>query len=162
MLTLDIICDDESWGDVDVLVGLIGIWAEAAARRASEELGEDGAVEASLKLSHDEEVRELNLRFRGIDKPTNVLSFPSGDEFPAPDDRPIPLGDIIIARETTAREAAEQDKPFDHHLAHLVVHGVLHLYGFDHDEEDEAEEMEQIEREILAGLDIPSPYDETL
>jgi probable rRNA maturation factor len=127
--------------------------------------GEDGRFEAVLKLSDDAEVRALNRQFRGQDKPTNVLSFPSGDDWPAGEDEDdgaaLPLGDIIIALETVEREAAALDKPLRHHLAHLVVHGILHLFGFDHLEDEEAEEMEQLERQVLAQLGIPSPYEES-
>ena len=88
-------------------------------------------------------------------KPTNVLSFPAPQIGAA---RPRLLGDIVIAYETTAREAATEHKPLDHHLAHLTVHGFLHLLGYDHELETEAETMERLEREILARLDIADPY----
>lgn len=113
--------------------------------------GGDGAVEISIVLADDAAVHALNRRWRGRDAPTNVLSFAS-------DERPL-LGDVVLAYETVAREAADQDKSLSDHLAHLVVHGVLHLLGFDHETgEDEAEEMEALERHILAGLNIADPY----
>jgi probable rRNA maturation factor len=116
-------------------------------------------LEVSLLLTDDAQVRELNRDYRGQDKPTNVLSFAALDEdSPIPPDGPILLGDVIIARETCAREAADEDKKLSFHLSHLVVHGVLHLLGYDHIEDDEAEEMESLERSILAGLGIPDPY----
>lgn len=113
----------------------------------------------SVALMDDAAIRILNRDFRGQDKPTNVLSFPSGVEegFAFPGEEPG-LGDIAIALETVVREAAEEGRPFDHHLSHMAVHGVLHLLGFDHEDAGEAEEMEALERTILAGLGIPDPY----
>ncbi|TCT11975.1 putative rRNA maturation factor [Tepidamorphus gemmatus] len=111
---------------------------------------------ATLALADDALVRDLNRRFRGKDRPTNVLSFPSG-EVPAPG---APLGDIVVARETVEREAALDGKPFDHHLIHLVIHGLLHLLGYDHESDDEAEAMERLETAVLADLGIPDPYAE--
>jgi probable rRNA maturation factor len=101
-------------------------------------------------------VQALNRDWRGIDKPTNVLSFPAPE--PAAGIRPRPLGDIAIAYETTRREAESESKPFAHHLSHLAVHGFLHLIGYDHETDDEAETMENLEREILSQLGVPDPY----
>jgi probable rRNA maturation factor len=116
-------------------------------------------LEVSILLTDDAQVQELNRDYREQDKPTNVLSFAALDEdSPIPPDGPILLGDVIIARETTEREAADEDKKLDHHLSHLVVHGVLHLLGYDHMEDDEAEEMESLERSILGTLGVPDPY----
>ena len=116
-------------------------------------------LEVSLLLTDDSQVRELNRDYRGQDKPTNVLSFAALDsDSPIPPDGPILLGDVIIARETAEREATDEDKTLVHHLSHLVVHGVLHLLGYDHNEDDEAEEMESLERSVLAGLGVPDPY----
>jgi len=118
-------------------------------------------IEVSLLLSDDAEVRELNRDYRGQDKPTNVLSFAALDaDSPIPEDGPILLGDVIIAYETTRAEAEAEGKRFEHHVSHLVVHGVLHLLGYDHIEEDEAESMESLERSILAALGIADPYGE--
>lgn len=114
-------------------------------------------AEVSLVLADDAMVRDLNRDWRGKDKPTNVLSFPAEDDFPMPK-APRLLGDIVLAQETVAREALEQCKSFDHHLSHLVLHGLLHLLGYDHMEEREAEEMEALEIELLAAMDIPDPY----
>lgn len=106
----------------------------------------------TILLTDDDSVAALNERFRGKAGPTNVLSFPAPDN---PEDQ---LGDIALAYGVCAREAAEQGKPLAHHLQHLVAHGVLHLLGYDHLTEAEAEEMEALERRILAGLGVPDPY----
>jgi probable rRNA maturation factor len=112
--------------------------------------------EVSVVLTDDEAIRLLNRDWRKIDKPTNVLSFPA----PAPVNgaqQPL-LGDIVIAYETVARESGEEHKPFLHHLAHLAVHGFLHLMGYDHQTDSQADAMEGLERNILADLDIADPY----
>jgi probable rRNA maturation factor len=104
------------------------------------------------------ESRQLaNQMWRGLDKPTNVLSFPTEVQSEVPG-APVLLGDIVIAYETTKREALERETPFLHHLAHLTVHGFLHLYGYDHEVDDEAEKMERLERQILSRMRIPDPY----
>jgi probable rRNA maturation factor len=105
----------------------------------------------------DAAVHELNLRYRGKDKPTNVLSFPAFEVAPG-DAVPPMLGDVALAFETVRSEAELEEKPFDHHLTHLIVHGLLHLLGHDHEEEDEAAIMEGLERAALARLAIPDPY----
>jgi len=113
--------------------------------------------ELSLVFTNDADIREINAKWRHIDKPTNVLSFPAFALQPGQEPGEI-LGDIVIARETVEREAAEEDKSFDDHLSHLVVHGLLHLMGYDHQNDDEAEQMEALERKILASLGISDPY----
>ncbi|WP_142849393.1 rRNA maturation RNase YbeY [Telmatospirillum sp. J64-1] len=125
-----------------------------------EEVPDLNRIEVSVVLTDDETVRILNRDYRGKDKPTNVLSFASLDDedAPLPEDGPILLGDIVIAYQTTAAEAAEEGKTFTHHLTHLLVHGLLHLLGFDHEDESEAEEMEGMETAILAALGVPDPY----
>jgi probable rRNA maturation factor len=119
-----------------------------------------GEAELAVMLTDDSGIRTLNLNWRGIDKPTNVLSFPALPPTGAggPDDAPRMLGDIAIAYETTRREADDEQRPFDHHLSHLAVHGFLHLIGYDHEKDDDAEAMEALETEILAQLGIPDPY----
>lgn len=107
-------------------------------------------VEVSLVLADNAFVQNLNREYRGQDKPTNVLSFPQDD--------PHILGDIIMAYETVRDEAAAQDKSFEHHAAHLAVHGALHLVGYDHENEEEAEDMEQLEVRILEEMGIKNPY----
>nr|WP_299240845.1 rRNA maturation RNase YbeY [uncultured Halomonas sp.] len=111
--------------------------------------------ELTIRLVSEDESRCLNRDYRGKDKPTNVLSFP----FEAPPGLDIPLlGDLVICHEVVAREAVQQVKSPSDHYAHMVVHGILHLLGYDHMEEAEAEEMEMLERTILASLGVADPY----
>lgn len=116
------------------------------------------SVGASLVLAHDEEVHALNRRWRGMDKPTNVLSFPAGDAGCAPEDDMLFLGDVILAAETIVREAGEQAKSRRDHFRHLTTHGLLHLLGYDHETSREADAMEDLERRILADLGVADPY----
>ena len=139
--------------------------AEAVIQRAvaaAAEIAKAGIGEAELAvmLTDDSGIRTLNNNWRGIDKPTNVLSFPALPPTGAggPDDAPRMLGDIAIAYETTRKEADDEQKPFDHHLSHLAVHGFLHLIGYDHEQDHDAEQIEALEQEILAQLGIPDPY----
>ena len=115
-------------------------------------------VEVSVRVVDNEESRTLNRNFRERDKPTNVLSFPADGGNYIPEDIPRPLGDIVICAPVVEREADEQGKDVSHHWAHLVVHGTLHLLGFDHETDPQAAEMEAIEREILAARGIADPY----
>ena len=110
--------------------------------------------EVSVVLTDDAAMQKLNREWRGLDKPTNVLSFPAAPGAAAP----TLLGDIVIAYETVAREAAAEGKLFADHVAHLAVHGFLHLLGYDHDSDARAEEMERLETRILARLDVPDPH----
>src|ERR1700759_2796930 len=121
-----------------------------------------GDAELAVMLTDDAGIRTLNRNWRGLDKPTNVLSFPAlqPQGVRKAGDAPRMLGDIAIAYETTRREADDEQKPFDHHLSHLAVHGFLHLIGHDHEQDQEAETMEALEREILSQLGIPDPYAE--
>lgn len=132
--------------------------AIGAAARAVE--ADVAGRELAVMLSDDAGLRALNKDFRGIDKPTNVLSFPCAARQGGrgPRKAPLSLGDIAIAYESVAREAAEAHAPFAHHLSHLVVHGFLHLVGYDHDTDDTAEAMEHLETKILAQLGIADPY----
>lgn len=144
---IDIEVEDAAWTEaVADAEALVRVAAEAALAR------EDAAGGVTLLLTDDESVRELNAQFRGKDGATNVLSFPAP---PNPEDH---LGDVALAYGVCAREAAEQGKPLSHHLQHLTVHGVLHLLGYDHIGDDEAETMEGLERAVLAGLGVPDPY----
>lgn len=159
-LDIQISVEDDLWGDEDSLLMIADKVLGAAATHLSvheKQPFPPHAVELSLVFTNDESVREINAEWRGQDKPTNVLSFPA---FPVtPGQKPGPmLGDIVIARETVEREAQELEKPFDEHLTHLMVHGFLHLFGYDHMENEEAEEMEALETRILAGLGLSDPY----
>jgi probable rRNA maturation factor len=153
---VDISIEDERWNAISGFSELIPSLAEATLT-AVELASEAHAV--SVALMSDAEVRSLNKAFRGKDAPTNVLSFPSAPVARSPNSAgPVFLGDVALAYETVAREAAEQDKPVLHHAAHLVVHGVLHLAGFDHETGADAERMEAAERVILGKFGIPDPY----
>ena len=124
-------------------------WATAAVQPKSDE------VEMTVRIVDEAESHALNLNYRGKDRPTNVLSFP----FECPDEVELPLlGDLVICRQVVEREAQEQDKPVMAHWAHMVVHGSLHLLGYDHIEDDEAEEMESLETQIMIGLGFADPY----
>lgn len=124
-------------------------WLDAAILPFQEE------AEVTVRLVDEAESHDLNLTYRGKDKPTNVLSFP----FEAPPGMEMPLlGDLVICRQVVEREAPEQDTPLDAHWAHMVVHGSLHLLGYDHIEDDEAEEMESLETEIMLALGYADPY----
>ena len=147
---IEVEVEDEAWCEVaDV---------EAATTRAAEAVFAhpfpvEGRVhELTLLLTGDAEVQDLNARFRGKDAATNVLSFP------APTSAAPHLGDIALAYGVCAAEAKAQGKPLAHHLTHLVVHGVLHLLGYDHTADTEAQVMEDMERAILADLGIGDPY----
>ncbi|WP_114909259.1 rRNA maturation RNase YbeY [Haemophilus haemolyticus] len=124
-------------------------WATAAVQPEGDE------VEMTVRIVDEAESHELNLTYRGKDRSTNVLSFP----FECPDEVALPLlGDLVICRQVVEREAAEQEKPLMAHWAHMVVHGSLHLLGYDHIEDDEAEEMESLETQIMQGLGFDDPY----
>ena len=124
-------------------------WATAAVQPEGDE------VEMTVRIVDEAESHELNLTYRGKDRPTNVLSFP----FECPDEVELPLlGDLVICRQVVEREAAEQEKPLMAHWAHMIVHGSLHLLGYDHIEDNEAEEMESLETQIMQGLGFDDPY----
>ena len=146
IIDLQITCEQES--------GLptaeqIEQWATAAVQPQSDE------VEMTVRIVDEAESHALDLNYRGKDRPTNVLSFP----FECPDEVELPLlGDLVICRQVVEREAQEQEKPVMAHWAHMVVHGSLHLLGYDHIEDDEAEEMESLETQIMTGLGFADPY----
>ena len=154
VIAVDILADSPLWGggedwrtDVEAAVAM-------AAAAADAEIADD--AELSLLLTDDAAIRVLNRDHRGMDKPTNVLSFPQDD--PEADAYGPLLGDIAVAHETVAREAAEEDISFRDHFLHMIVHGFLHLVGYDHLNDDEAGEMEGLETAILARLGIADPY----
>ena len=142
-IAVELECPDWRWAVPDVRD-----IARRAARVAS--TGSNGGT-VTVLLTDDDVVRDLNARFRGTDAPTNVLAFPS----PAGTGH---LGDIALAFGVCAREAAEQGKSLANHLSHLVIHGVLHLMGHDHETDDEASAMESLERSLLARLGVADPY----
>lgn len=156
-LSVALAIDDEAWldhglGDLEALV--LRCLAAAAARLS---LPQDLATELGATFADDAAVKSLNAEWRGIDKATNVLSFPLVDLEPGELPGPM-LGDVILARETLEREAAAEDKTLHDHLCHLIVHGFLHCLGFDHVETEDAEAMEALETAILADLSIADPY----
>lgn len=156
--TIDLLLEDESW-----LVLCPSV--EALVHEVARVVGEDTDVSSHTKagasvaisLAADERVRGLNKQYRGKDAPTNVLSFPNEDDFDVPGEAPH-LGDIILARGVVEREAREQGKSIENHIAHLVIHGLLHLVGYDHIDDTDAEEMESLEADILARMGVPNPY----
>jgi probable rRNA maturation factor len=122
-------------------------------------LSPGAAIEIGISLVDDAAQRQLNRDWRGIDAATNVLAFPAWDPGAAiPPNAPLLLGDVVLAFDTVMREAAEQGRPLADHLSHLVVHGVLHLLGYDHLAEADATAMETLETAILASLGVPDPY----
>nr|B0T157.1 RecName: Full=Endoribonuclease YbeY [Caulobacter sp. K31] len=154
-LTVDIEIEDEAWTKAEPEVEALVWRAAQAVLDAHEDIEGHGIV---ILLADDDSVQTLNRDFRQKDYATNVLSFPS---VTSPGANPEgQIGDIALAFGVCQREAAEQGKSLAHHLQHLVAHGVLHLLGYDHQDDADAEAMEAFEREILAGLDIPDPYAE--
>jgi probable rRNA maturation factor len=152
-LEIDLIVEAGSWPDETDLLRLV----ERAVAATLAETGTKGTSELSIVFSDDAHIQALNAGWRAQDKPTNVLSFPA---FPPSRGSLMPpmLGDIVLAAETVARECALENKPLEHHITHLVIHGLLHLLDHDHETDAEADEMEGIERAALARLAIPDPY----
>jgi probable rRNA maturation factor len=147
--------DDPDWDKVPALEDLTrhAVDATAMANGASHE-----NLEVAILFTDDQSVAELNGEWRGKPYPTNVLSFPAGD-FEVPAGEAIPLGDLVLAYGVVAREAADQGKTLPRHATHLIVHGLLHLLGHDHETEEEAVRMESLETAILKGLGISDPYE---
>ncbi len=152
--TVEVSLDEGEWPDGEEAAD----WCSRAACAALSGAGRTGPAEISVLLGSDAGIRELNRRFRGHDRPTNVLAFPAGDG-PWPGGPP-PLGEIALAGGTVRREASAQRKTLHDHLSHLVVHGTLHLLGFDHRTEEDAARMEQLEARCLETLSIADPYRE--
>ncbi|PWK68333.1 putative rRNA maturation factor [Aminobacter sp. AP02] len=154
-LDIDLMIEQGAWPSEDALRALVDRAVPAALAEAEVDVV-DG-VELSLVFTDDDSIQSLNAEWRQKDKPTNVLSFPA---FPmAPGDAlPPMLGDIVLAYETVVREAELEQKPLENHITHLIIHGLLHLLGYDHESDEEAEEMEALERQALARLAIPDPY----
>lgn len=149
-LAVEVVEDSGDWSWVDDIETLADATAAEVATEPCVKLKQ---ATASIVLSSDASVAVLNGRYRKKPKPTNVLSFPPGPGSPGGY-----IGDIVLASETIVREAEEQDIPSEHHLQHLIVHGLLHLLGFDHETDAEAERMEALEIKILARLGVANPY----
>jgi probable rRNA maturation factor len=153
-LTLDVVHEFDGWSAIPGVEPLIQ--AAADALQAEVVLGSPHAL-ATILLTSDAEVRALNAKWRGLDSATNVLSFPAAEP-PGDLETVDVLGDIALACETVLREAADQGTTAAQHLQHLVVHGLLHLLGYDHELPDAATEMETLEIDILARIGVPNPY----
>ena len=147
-LALDLYFETGPWPDPEALELLAGNAIEAALSASDAAIPDE--AELSVVFTDDATIRGLNAKWRDKDKPTNVLSFPQ-------DGGPM-LGDIVLAFETVDGEAKLANKPLDHHIAHLLIHGFLHILGYGHDDDGDAEEMEALERKALAAIDIPDPY----
>jgi probable rRNA maturation factor len=140
-----------------------GSFADQAARLALRHAAAPPEAVVDVTLADDAAQQALNRTWRGKDSSTNVLAFPAADpSVPVPPGAPLLLGDVVLAFETVRREAVEQQKPLADHLRHLVVHGVLHLLGYDHEEAADAAAMEAREKAILAELGVPNPYRDTM
>ena len=155
-MTVSIEVEDQAWLALPGLEELAHS-AIAAALAGADHAEADCAI--AVLFTGDDEIATINAEWRGKDKPTNVLSFPTPEGMPVPEGEPRPLGDIVLAHGVIAREAAEQGKTLRDHTTHLIVHGMLHLLGHDHEADREAEEMEALETRILKGLGISDPYE---
>ena len=154
-IAVDLSMEAGEWPPERVLSRLAATALKAAVEEL--ELPVADGTEISIVFTDDAHIRALNREWREKDKATNVLSFPAMPIRPGVALPPV-LGDIVLAAETIRREAGLEEKPFEHHLIHLMVHGFLHIVGYDHETDAEAEEMEAAERRILARLAIPDPY----
>lgn len=152
-VTADIVIESEFWAAEPRAEATVAAAISSAAKFLKDRHSTRGG-EVSILLSDDSAVRDINRQFRGLDKPTNVLSFPAADT-PATQGH---LGDIVIAYETLRRECEAEDRQFLHHLAHLTVHGFLHLIGYDHETDAQADEMEALESRIMMSMDMPDPW----
>ena len=155
-LEIEIVRHSELWDSIEVSGDTLSRAALAAFAASS--AAPDAPCEVTLVLTDDDEMRELNRTWRGKDSSTNVLSFPVGEPVGEAHGEPSPLGDIVLAGEAVIEEAKVKGIPAADHAAHLVVHGMLHLLGFDHERDADAERMESLETKVLAGLGIADPY----
>ncbi len=145
-VSADIVVESELWSAHPQTEATVRAAITAAASHSTQ------SGEVSILLTDDSSVRELNRQWRGLDKPTNVLSFP------APKTAAGFLGDIVIAYETLSRESTDEDRDFLHHLTHLTVHGFLHLIGYDHQTDAQADAMEGLESKIMTAMNMPDPW----
>jgi probable rRNA maturation factor len=148
--------ENESWPSLAEFEDVVRQAVASALVAANEDVS---GCEVSLLFTDDAAIAELNAEWRGKGSPTNVLSFPTAEDMPLPEGEPRPLGDIVLAYGVISREAFEQGKTLRDHTVHLIVHGTLHLIGYDHETDDDAEEMERLETGILKGLGISNPYE---
>ena len=155
-LEIEIVRHSELWDSIEVSGDALSRAALAAFAASS--AAPDAPCEVTIVLTDDDEMRELNRTWRGKDSSTNVLSFPVGEPVGEAHGEPSPLGDIVLAGEAVIEEAKVKGIPAADHAAHLVVHGMLHLLGFDHERDADAERMESFETKVLAGLGIADPY----
>jgi probable rRNA maturation factor len=156
-LEVDVVVESGDWSDGGLLEGLAHRAATAIAARSEIAILLPATV--TVAFADDASVRRLNSRYRGQDKPTNVLSFPAPAIARAAGQVPY-IGDVVLAQETVRREAHELGIPLQHHILHLLVHGILHLMGYDHETDADATSMETLETLILAALDVADPYKE--
>lgn len=145
---IEMVVEAGDWSDIPA----DAILADLADELGRRERGAHGT--AVIALANDATVHDLNLRFRSVDRPSNVLSFPS-EEVPG---EGAHLGDVVLSSEILRQEADAEAKPLSHHFAHLALHGLLHLFGYDHQSEEEAQRMEALETDILDSLSISDPY----
>ncbi|MEZ5817667.1 MAG: rRNA maturation RNase YbeY [Hyphomicrobiaceae bacterium] len=159
-MALEVVVEGGDWPDLGELDRLVAGVARAVAQAPAVAPRLAAPAAACVAFATDADVRALNARYRAKDKPTNVLSFPAQalPEGALAPGEAQPLGDVVLAAETVAAEAKDQGIPLLHHIQHLVVHGVLHLLGNDHESDAEAEVMEALETNILAALGVPDPY----
>jgi probable rRNA maturation factor len=143
-------CDDDTIPELET----VETWVARAVGASSA----PAATEVSVRVVDTEEIQNLNREYRGKDQPTNVLSFPAGPVAGLPPDAPVPLGDIVVCATVIRDEAAEQGKAVGDHWAHLLIHGTLHLLGYDHEADTEAAQMEALETHILARHGLADPY----
>ncbi len=154
-MRLEIEVDGTAWNEMPDPEPVL----RAAAQATEAALGADlSETVLTISLLTDDVVAELNWQWRNKAGPTNVLSFPAAKDMPLPPGEPRPLGDIMLAAGVVSREAVQQNKSLEHHLVHLAVHGILHIMGYDHINEAEADEMERLEVDILNVLGIANPY----
>ena len=154
-MLIDITIEYDAWSQLDGLESLIKTAAQAAVFEREDEF--KNRAELSILLTSDDAIRQLNSTYRGQNKPTNVLSF-GGEPEARSRNQSFLLGDIVLSYQTINTEAQQQQKNFGNHVSHLIVHGVLHLLGYDHHNDETADDMELVEINILKGIGIENPY----
>jgi len=155
-MTVSVEVEDQAW---QVLPGIDELARSAVTAALADAGHADPEYDIAVLFTSDDEIAAINAEWRGKNKPTNVLSFQTPEDMPVPAGEPRSLGDIVLAHGVIAGEAVEQGKTLRDHTTHLIVHGTLHLLGYDHEADGEAEEMEALETRILKGLGISNPYE---